>query len=116
MPPPIERLAAEDVLDFLAEQEFSDAIDPEVTGAIFIGPGPEGAGPRVVAAVRPGTPGSERERFAGWAAGRFRRFAEHGPEPDGWGRGAGEGEWYLWGRTVYMPDPGSTAGTPQPDG
>ncbi|MFD6107444.1 hypothetical protein ACFWFQ_32815 [Nocardia salmonicida] len=51
--------------------------------------------------VRPGLVGRNRMKFAEWALSRIKRFAEHGPEPDGW-RYEGDGRWHLWGALRYL--------------
>jgi len=79
----------------LEEQDFGDAVDPEVYGCILAEPAD--GGNRFKIAVRPELSGWQRETFAEWAASRFARFAEHGPEPDGWQEQSAGGVWQLWG-------------------
>ena len=88
----------------IEEQDFGTAVDPEVGGCILAAPA-EG-GNRFKAVVRPDLDPAFREMFAAWAAERFARFAEHGPEPDGWQEQrelSDGGTWQLWGRLTEMP-------------
>ena len=89
----------------LEEEEFGidgvvEMVDPEVAGCI-LAEYVEG-GVRFKAAIRAGLAGPVRETFAEWAGQRFQRFAEYGPEPDGWQERTDEA-WQLWGRLVEMP-------------
>ena len=88
----------------LEDQDFGDAVDHEVLGCILAAPA-EG-GNKFRAVLRPGLSGETRETFAEWAASRFARFAERGPEPDGWQEQqelSDGGVWQLWGRLTEMP-------------
>jgi hypothetical protein len=91
-----------DVLGFIAEHDFGD-LDPGVYGAITIRT-VEGGDSLVSyqAVVRPGTDLGVRLTFAEWAAERFARFAEHGPEPDGWL--CRDGAAQLLARMVNLPE------------
>jgi hypothetical protein len=85
----------------IGEKDLGTFIDPEVYGFVLVEPGEEAT--RVVALVRPGTDPGTRLTFAEWAADRFARFAEHGPEPDGWQHRRSDGAWQLWAREVFLP-------------
>ena len=85
----------------MEEQDYGDAVDPDVFGCILARP-VEG-GTQFKIAVRPELAGWQRETFAEWAASRFVRFVEHGPEPDGWQEQSVGGTWQLWGRLTEMP-------------
>jgi hypothetical protein len=97
-----QQLAAMGIL--LEEEDFGRKDEPDVGGCILAEP-VEG-GTRVRAVVRPGLSGEFREMFAEWAASRFARFNEHGPEPDGWQKRTSDNAWQLWARLRQMPDPG----------
>lgn len=86
---------------YLEVQDFGDAVDPEVGGCILARP-VEG-GHQFRAVMRPRMPDWQREMFAEWAAQRFVRFVEHGPEPDGWQEQSSGGAWQLWTRLTEMP-------------
>ncbi|MEU2004541.1 hypothetical protein ACH47B_26420 [Rhodococcus sp. NPDC019627] len=80
--------------------DFGSEGDPEVSGCLLVRQFDEGL--MMKAAVLPGLFGEAREKFAEWAEARFLRFAEHGPEPDGWQK-TSDGDWQLWGRLQQMP-------------
>jgi hypothetical protein len=55
--------------------------------------------------IQEGLDWRSRAAFADWAKEHLRRFAEHGPDPDGWYRRS-DGGWQFWVRQVQKPDPG----------
>jgi hypothetical protein len=54
------------------------------------------------AVVRPGISEQDLARFTEWLDSRVDRFAEHGPEPDGWEERS-DGRWLLWLRNMALP-------------
>jgi hypothetical protein len=88
----------------LEEEDFGREDEPNVGGCI-LAEYVEG-GVRLKAVIRPGLSGDFRDMFADWAATRFARFIEDGPEPDGWQKRTSDDAWQLWARLHRMPDPG----------
>jgi hypothetical protein len=82
------------------ETDFGDNVDPDVFGCLLVRQVDNGLMMKV--AIRPGLVRDARETFAQWAESRLQRFAEHGPEPDGWQKRS-DGDWQLWGRLQQMP-------------
>lgn len=83
------------------EIDFGANVDADVRGCLLVRQVGEGLMMKV--AIRPGLVGPARETFAHWAESRLQRFAEHGPEPDGWQKRS-DGDWQLWGRLRQMPN------------
>ncbi|MFF0487798.1 hypothetical protein ACFYTQ_02120 [Nocardia sp. NPDC004068] len=84
----------------LEETDFGREDEPDIGGCLLVRQVDGGLMMKV--AIRPGIAGEERDMFAQWAESRLLRFAEHGPEPDGW-QHRSDGDWQLWGRWQQMP-------------
>ncbi|MGW0251067.1 hypothetical protein ACWDYH_31005 [Nocardia goodfellowii] len=84
----------------LEETDFGREDEPDVGGCLLVEAFEQGM--KVMVAVRPGLVGGDRETYAEWAESRLRRFAEHGPEPDGWQKRS-DGRWQLWARQQQLP-------------
>jgi hypothetical protein len=97
---PAERQLAEWGLD-IEEMEFPAEVDSGIDAYAQIYR--NGDEFDVTLRVRSGSSRDARREFADWAVSRIRRFAEHGPEPDGW-QLRSDGGWQLWVRSVYLGD------------
>ncbi|MGY1814905.1 hypothetical protein [Blastococcus sp. SYSU D00820] len=75
---------------------------PDVVGLLLLNPDPSG-GAYVRAVVRPDAGSERRAWFAAWVEEKIDRFAEHGPEPDGWSRRQLDGGWMLWAEELDLP-------------
>lgn len=84
----------------LAEEDFGREDEPEVLGCALANE--LGGLYEFELMIRPGLPEGHRRMFAEWAKAGIKRFAEHGPEPDGWRRRS-DGAWQLWARRVQLP-------------
>lgn len=84
----------------IEEEDFGREDEPLVAGCALLREVGDGVMVRLV--VRPGLEGELRVTFAEWAQQKILRFAEHGPEPDGWQRRS-DGDWQLWARLVQLP-------------
>ncbi len=84
----------------LESTDFGSDCDLALSGCLLVRQLDDGL--MMKAAIRPGLAGETREQFAEWAKSRFLRFAEHGPEPDGWQKRS-DGDWQLWARLQQMP-------------
>lgn len=95
-----ERLATAGIS--IDDVDFSREDEPDVVGCLLM-QRVEG-GSKIRVAIRPGTTGEPRARYAEWAESRIQRFIEHGPEPDGWqARSDMDDGWQLWGRERLLP-------------
>ncbi|MEU6703873.1 hypothetical protein [Streptomyces wuyuanensis] len=84
----------------LEDLDFGREDEPDICGCILINEVDDGLQARLI--IRPGLDRDLRASFAEWAVQRIGRFAEHGPEPDGWQRRT-DGAWQLWARGVDLP-------------
>jgi len=85
----------------LEEVDFGREDEPDIDGCAVVSVvGDEGIAASFV--IRPGLAEELRAGFAEWAVQKVDRFAEHGPEPDGW-QHRSDGDWQLWARRVEMP-------------